>query len=75
MGKVLVIPFQLLLTMTRFLDAIHFAMAESELSLWSAMKRNPGGAVQKRDWSVSRAHRPGEDTESNGMKVSAERHS
>lgn len=75
MGKVLLVPFQLLLTMTCFLDANHLATAESELSLWRAMKHNPGGAVQERDWSDSRAPRPGEDAELVGMKASAERHS
>lgn len=73
--KLLFVSFQLLLTMTCFLDAIHLATAESELSCWSALKCNLGGAVQERDWSDSRAHRPGEDAELERMKALAERHS
>lgn len=61
--------------MTCFLDAIHPAAAESELSLWSAMKHSPRGAVQERDWPDSRARGPGEDAELDAMKASAERHS
>lgn len=74
-GKVLLVTFQVLLTMTCFLDAIHLAAAESELSLWSAMKHSSRGAVQERDWPDSRARGPGEDAELDAMKASPERHS
>lgn len=46
--------------------------AESELSLWSATKRSPRGAVQGRDWPDSRARGPVEDAQLDVIKASAE---